>query len=90
MQLMKEGAKWELYIKSELAYGDRGAGGLIPGGSVLIFEMGTWHRERAAVSLTVASFGNPDAVSCLTQCAFDYRASQGWSRHCLSSGCASK
>ena len=32
MQLMKEGAKWELYIPSELGYGDRGAGGLIPGG----------------------------------------------------------
>jgi hypothetical protein len=39
MQVMKEGAKWELYIKSELAYGDRGAGGSIPGGSALIFEM---------------------------------------------------
>ncbi|CAJ1940036.1 unnamed protein product [Cylindrotheca closterium] len=37
MQLMKEGGKWELYIPSELAYGDRGAGGRIPGGSVLIF-----------------------------------------------------
>lgn len=32
MQLMKEGGKWELYIPSELAYGDNGAGGLIPGG----------------------------------------------------------
>merc|ERR1719223_926326 len=39
MQLMKEGAKWELYIPSELAYGDRGAGGMIPGGSVLIFTL---------------------------------------------------
>uniref|UniRef100_A0A7S2LLV9 peptidylprolyl isomerase n=1 Tax=Leptocylindrus danicus TaxID=163516 RepID=A0A7S2LLV9_9STRA len=39
MQLMKEGGKWELYIPSELAYGDRGAGGLIPGGSVLIFTI---------------------------------------------------
>jgi len=39
MQLMKEGGKWELYIPSELAYGDRGAGGLIPGGAVLIFDL---------------------------------------------------
>ena len=31
MQLMKEGGKWELYIPSELGYGDRGAGGVIPG-----------------------------------------------------------
>jgi FKBP-type peptidyl-prolyl cis-trans isomerase len=36
---MKEGAKWELYIPSELAYGDRGAGGAIPGGAALIFQM---------------------------------------------------
>lgn len=36
---MKEGSKWELTIPSELAYGDQGAGGLIPGGNVLIFEM---------------------------------------------------
>lgn len=39
MQLMKEGGKWELYIPSELAYGDGGAGGVIPGGAVLIFEL---------------------------------------------------
>ena len=39
MQLMKEGGKWELYIKSELAYGDRGAGRQIPGGAALIFEL---------------------------------------------------
>jgi FKBP-type peptidyl-prolyl cis-trans isomerase FklB len=39
MQLMKEGGKWELYIPSELGYGDRGAGSVIPGGSVLIFEL---------------------------------------------------
>mmetsp|Transcript_105740 Transcript_105740/g.296071 ORF Transcript_105740/g.296071 Transcript_105740/m.296071 type:complete len:153 (+) Transcript_105740:103-561(+) len=39
MQLMKEGGKWELYIPSELAYGDRGAGGLIPGGAVLVFTL---------------------------------------------------
>jgi FKBP-type peptidyl-prolyl cis-trans isomerase FklB len=39
MQLMKENSKWELYIPSELAYGERGAGGRIPGGAVLIFEL---------------------------------------------------
>ena len=39
MQLMKEGAKWELFIPSELGYGDRGAGSLIPGGSPLHFVM---------------------------------------------------
>ncbi len=39
MQLMKEGAKWELFIPSELGYGDRGAGASIPGGSVLIFTL---------------------------------------------------
>jgi len=39
MQLMKEGGKWELYIPSELAYGDRGAGANIPGGAALIFTL---------------------------------------------------
>ena len=39
MQLMKEGGQWELYIPSELGYGERGAGGMIPGGAVLIFTL---------------------------------------------------
>eukprot|EP00581_Thalassiosira_minuscula_P009317 CAMPEP_0183702824 /NCGR_PEP_ID=MMETSP0737-20130205/804_1 /TAXON_ID=385413 /ORGANISM="Thalassiosira miniscula, Strain CCMP1093" /LENGTH=201 /DNA_ID=CAMNT_0025929501 /DNA_START=58 /DNA_END=663 /DNA_ORIENTATION=- len=39
MQLMKEGAKWELYIPSELAYGDTGIKGAIPGGAVLVFTL---------------------------------------------------
>jgi FKBP-type peptidyl-prolyl cis-trans isomerase FklB len=39
MQLMKEGGKWELFIPSELAYGDSGAGGAIPGGAALIFTL---------------------------------------------------
>eukprot|EP00441_Pelagodinium_beii_P001293 CAMPEP_0197703286 /NCGR_PEP_ID=MMETSP1338-20131121/125361_1 /TAXON_ID=43686 ORGANISM="Pelagodinium beii, Strain RCC1491" /NCGR_SAMPLE_ID=MMETSP1338 /ASSEMBLY_ACC=CAM_ASM_000754 /LENGTH=298 /DNA_ID=CAMNT_0043287179 /DNA_START=68 /DNA_END=963 /DNA_ORIENTATION=- len=39
MQLMVEGDKWEMYIPSELAYGDRGAGGKIPGGAALVFQM---------------------------------------------------
>jgi len=39
MQLMKEGDKWELYIPSKLAYGERGAGGAIPPGASLQFQM---------------------------------------------------
>jgi FKBP-type peptidyl-prolyl cis-trans isomerase FklB len=33
------GSKWELYIPSELAYGDRGAGAVIKPGAALIFEV---------------------------------------------------
>jgi FKBP-type peptidyl-prolyl cis-trans isomerase len=33
------GSKWELYIPSELAYGDNGAGAMIPGGAALTFTI---------------------------------------------------
>lgn len=51
MQLMKEGDKWELYIPSELAYGERGAGAAIPPGAALQFQMkinkvGVWSLFR--------------------------------------------
>ena len=39
MQLMVEGDKWEMYIPSELGYGDRGSPPKIGGGDVLIFQM---------------------------------------------------
>ncbi|MCQ3830076.1 FKBP-type peptidyl-prolyl cis-trans isomerase [Microbulbifer elongatus] len=39
LQLMKEGAKWELYIPSDLAYGPGGAGGIIGPNSTLVFEV---------------------------------------------------
>jgi hypothetical protein len=39
MQLMVEGDKWEMYIPSELGYGDSGSPPKIGGGEVLIFQM---------------------------------------------------
>jgi FKBP-type peptidyl-prolyl cis-trans isomerase len=39
LQLMKEGDKWTLYIPSQLAYGERGAGGQIPPHAALIFDV---------------------------------------------------
>ena len=37
--LMPVGSIWRLWIPSDLAYGDRGAGGDIPGGATLQFEI---------------------------------------------------
>merc|ERR1711907_726297 len=39
MQLMVEGDKWEMYIPSELGYGDSGSPPKIGGGDALIFTM---------------------------------------------------
>ena len=52
LQLMKEGAKWQLVIPSELAYGERGAGPLIGPNAVLVFDVelikvGNGEEEKA-------------------------------------------
>jgi FKBP-type peptidyl-prolyl cis-trans isomerase len=39
LQLMKEGAKWQLFIPSNLAYGERGSRGKIGSNATLIFEI---------------------------------------------------
>ena len=39
LPMMPLNSKWRLWIPSHLAYGDAGAGGSIPGGAVLDFEI---------------------------------------------------
>ena len=39
LQMMKEGAKWRLFIPSNLAYGPNGAGNIIGPNSTLIFDV---------------------------------------------------
>ena len=39
LQLMEAGAKWQLFVPSNLAYGERGAGNVIGPNATLIFEI---------------------------------------------------
>jgi len=39
LQMMTKGSKWKVYIPSEWAYGDRGAGHAIQPGATLVFEI---------------------------------------------------
>merc|ERR1711907_584677 len=54
MQLMVEGDKWEMYIPSDLAYGESGSPPKIPGGSALIFRM----------EIIKIKGGKKDAITC--------------------------
>ena len=39
LQLMTPGSKYRFFIPYNLAYGEQGAGGAIPGGATLIFDV---------------------------------------------------
>ncbi len=46
LQKMKVGDKWQLFVPSKLAYGERGAGGAVPPHATLIFEVELLGIER--------------------------------------------
>jgi len=54
MQLMVEGDKWEMFIPSDLGYGDRGRPPKIGGGDVLVFTMEIVKIKGAKVPKTKA------------------------------------
>jgi FKBP-type peptidyl-prolyl cis-trans isomerase FklB len=39
LKIMKEGAKWRLFIPADLAYGEQGAAGLIGPNEALVFDV---------------------------------------------------
>ena len=39
LQLMPVGSKWQLFLPSEIAYGEQGAGAQIAPNAVLVFEL---------------------------------------------------
>jgi FKBP-type peptidyl-prolyl cis-trans isomerase FklB len=51
LQMMPIGSKWRLFIPSELAYGDRGAGNLIGPNATLIFDVELIGIDNAAKPL---------------------------------------
>jgi len=50
LQLMPKGSKWKVFIPSELGYGDRGAGGAIPPGAALVFEINLLDIKPAGIA----------------------------------------
>ncbi len=59
LQLMKPGAKWQLYVPSDLAYGERGAGEAIGPNSTLIFEVELLGVEKPQTSSAPSTPANP-------------------------------
>jgi FKBP-type peptidyl-prolyl cis-trans isomerase FklB len=48
LKMMKVGSKWKIFIPSELAYGEKGAGNVIKPNSALIFEVELISIEKPA------------------------------------------
>jgi FKBP-type peptidyl-prolyl cis-trans isomerase len=60
LKLMSVGSKWELYVPSELAYGDEGAGDDIAPGSTLVFEVELLSIKKNAANPPPAPDAQPD------------------------------
>jgi FKBP-type peptidyl-prolyl cis-trans isomerase len=60
LQLMPVGSKWQLFIPSDLAYGDRGAGGSIGPGSTLIFDVELVSIQEKAEAKPETMEGKPE------------------------------
>ena len=56
LQLMQVGDKWKIYLPSELAYGERGAGADIPPNSALVFEV-----ELIEINPDAEGWASPDS-----------------------------
>lgn len=55
LQLMKPGAKWELFVPANLAYGENGVGQLIGPNSTLVFEVELLNVDGAKDDTTAAT-----------------------------------
>jgi len=64
MQLMVVGDKWEMYIPSELGYGDSGSPPKIGGGDVLIFIMEILAIEGESITALKCSIVSNDNNNC--------------------------
>ena len=62
LQLMPVGSKWKLYIPSDLAYGDRGAGQDIKPGSTLVFDVELLDVVKAEVQQPDGAKTGPQPV----------------------------
>lgn len=51
VQMMTEGAKWELYVPAELAYGERGSDPYVGPNAVLLFEVELLEVEKSNLSM---------------------------------------